>query len=102
LLLHWVLLCWLLVVGLWVLSQLPVKDGELFIELTCSFREFVKSCPLSGVGGAVTRRRLWAGTARGRSHADIAFARRVMLPRGRCPPGRHKAEAALIVRMLLM
>jgi hypothetical protein len=70
--------------GLWVLSQLPVKDGQLFVELAPGFHEFVESCPSLGVGGVVARRRLWV-------HADVAFAHRVVRLHGRCPPGRHRA-----------
>jgi hypothetical protein len=59
------------------LSQLPVKDGQLFIELAPGFCEFIESCLSLGVGGTVTWCRLWVGTAQGRSHADVAFACRV-------------------------
>jgi hypothetical protein len=44
------------VVGIWVLPQLPMKDGQLFIELAPGFRELVKPRPSLGVGGMVTWR----------------------------------------------
>jgi hypothetical protein len=56
LLLHRDLLCRLSVAGLWVLSQFPVKDGQLFVQLAPGFREFAESCPSLGVGGVVMRR----------------------------------------------
>jgi hypothetical protein len=58
LLLHRDLLCRLPVRGLWVLSQLPVKDSQLFVQLAPGFHEFVEPCLSLGVGGAVMRRRL--------------------------------------------
>jgi hypothetical protein len=45
------------------MPQLPVKDGHLFVELAPGLRELVESCLSLGVGGAVTRRQLWVGTA---------------------------------------
>jgi hypothetical protein len=63
LLLHRDHLCGLLVAGLWVLPQLPVKDGQLLIELAPGFRKLVESCPSLGVGGAATRHWLRFGAA---------------------------------------
>jgi hypothetical protein len=54
LLLHRDHLCGLTVAGLWVLHQFSVKDGQLFLELAPGFHELVETCPLLGVGGAVT------------------------------------------------
>jgi hypothetical protein len=55
LLLHWGHLCRLSVVGLRILPQLPVKDGQHFVELAPGLRELVESCPSLRVGGSVTR-----------------------------------------------
>jgi hypothetical protein len=65
LLLHRNLLCRLPVAGLWVQSQFLVKNGQLFIELALSLREFVELRPSLGVGGAVTRCWLQVRAARG-------------------------------------
>jgi hypothetical protein len=79
------------IAGIWVLSQLPVKDGHLFVELVPGLREFVESCPSLGLGGTVMRQWLWVRAARGQSHADVAFTCRVAQPRGRHPLGRRRA-----------
>jgi hypothetical protein len=45
LLLHQDHVCVLPVAGLWVLPQLVVKDGQLFVKLTFGFHELINSCP---------------------------------------------------------
>jgi hypothetical protein len=44
------------VARLWVLPHLPVKDGQLFVELAPGFHELVKSRPSLGVRGTVILR----------------------------------------------
>jgi hypothetical protein len=48
--------CRLPVAGLRVLPQLPVKDGQLLLELALGFCKLVKPHPSLGVGNAVMRR----------------------------------------------
>jgi hypothetical protein len=91
LLLHRNVLCRLSVVGLWVHSQLLVKDGQLFVELALGLREFVESRPSLGVGGVTTWCQLRVVAARSRSLADVALPRGVALPCGLYPLGRRSA-----------
>jgi hypothetical protein len=80
---------------LWILPQLPVKDGQLLVELAPGFYELIESCPLLGVGGAMTRHWLWVGTARGRCHTNVALVRGVTRPRGQCFPGHRNAGGGI-------
>jgi hypothetical protein len=54
--------------------QLPVKVGQLLVELAPSFCELVETRPSLGVGGVVTWRWLRVGAARSRRHANEALA----------------------------
>jgi hypothetical protein len=71
--------------------QLLVKNGQLFVELALSLRKFVESRLSLGVSGAVTRCQLRVRAARGRCYADVALARGVVPPHGRCPPDHRRA-----------
>jgi hypothetical protein len=93
--------CGLPVAGLWVVPQLSVKVGQLFVEPAPSFRELIESCPLLGVGRAVTRRWLRVGAARGQGHTDVVFACGVARLCGHVLRVVAEREAALVAHRLL-
>jgi hypothetical protein len=70
----------------------PSEGWPALRRAGAGLREFVESRPSLGVYGAVTRHRLWVGTARSQRHVDVALARRVALPSGLYPPGRRRVR----------